>query len=98
MTSTKHLFAPRPKILLIQGIVSRLILGNNLFNYSELLHFFLVVEALVKSEGTACPFHNKLNSNVLWKAIGRDCVGFRRAGFTHIHSQIFYTFVGKLSY
>lgn len=81
MTGTKHLFAPRPKILLIQGIASRLMLGNYLFSHSELLQFVLVVGAPVKSEGTTCPFHNKLNTNVLWKAIGRDGVGFSRAGF-----------------
>lgn len=68
-------------MLLIQGIANRLILGNDLFSYSELLHFVLVVDALVKSEGALYPFHNKLNTNVLWKAIGRDGVGFSRAGF-----------------
>jgi len=68
-------------MLLIQGIASRLILGNNLLSYSELLHFVLVVDAPVKSERTTCPFLNKLNTNVLWKEIGRDGVDFSRAGF-----------------
>lgn len=52
-------------MLLIQEIASRLILGKDLFSYSELLHFVLVVDALVKSEETACPFHNKLNTDML---------------------------------
>lgn len=68
-------------MLLIQEIASRLILGNYLFSYSELLHFGLVVDALVKSEQTTYPFHSELNTNVFWKAIVWDGVGFSRPGF-----------------
>jgi len=65
----------------MQGIASRLILGNYLFSYSELLHFVLVVGTLAKSEGADCPFHNELNTKVHWKATGKADGGFSRAGF-----------------
>lgn len=78
-------------MLLLQAADSKLILGNYFFRYSEVLHFVLVVDASVKSEGTTCLFHNKLNPNVLYKAMGRDDAGFSTVGFiSHSFSNSLY--------
>lgn len=93
MTGTEHLFAPRPKMQLLQGTDSRLLLGNYFFSYSDQLHFVLVVDASVKSEGTTSLFHNKLKPNILYKAIGRDEAGFSTVGFiSHSFSNSLYIY------
>lgn len=93
MAGTEHPFAPRPKMQSLQGTDSRLLLGNYFFSYSEVLHFVLVVDASVKSEGTTSLFHNKLNPNILYKAIGRDDAGFSTVGFiSHSFSNSLYIY------
>lgn len=78
---------------LLQGTASRLILGIYFFSYSEVLHFVLVVDASMKSEGTTCPFHNKLKLNFLYKAVGRDGAGLNRVWFiSHSFSNSLYIY------